>query len=108
MGQRLTPIHSLRDDDPEVGDAIDEFVVGLGEWIDGLQDAHAAGDLAAVADLAAAQAERAEDLGYPSLGDASRDVMRSAGAGEDDASRKAISGLIEIVQRVRLGHRSAA
>jgi len=106
--QRLTPIHSLHDEDPELAAEIDDFVVGLGEWIDALQDAHAAGDLSGVADRAAEQSERARRLGYPSLAEAAGEVVRGAEAGEAEASRKAIGDLIEIVQRVRLGHRSAA
>jgi len=106
--QRLAPIHSLHEDDPELVDSIDDFVVGLGEWIDGLQDAYAAGDLATVALRAAEHARQAGTLGYPGLHDAARAIARAAEGGEAETSRKAIGDLIEIVQRVRLGHRSAA
>ena len=106
--QRLAPIHSVHEDDPEFSEGIDAFVVGLGEWIDTLQDAHAAGDFETVVARAAAQALAATTLGYPGLSDAARQVVRAAEDGEDENSRKAIGDLIELVQRVRLGHRSAA
>jgi hypothetical protein len=106
--QRLAPIHSLHEDDPALSESIDEFVVGLGEWVDSLQDAHAAADLAAVASRADEHARLAGSLGYPGLRDAAREIARAAGAGEAEDARKAIGDLIEIVQRVRLGHRSAA
>ena len=106
--QRLAPIHSLHEESPELADAIDAFVLGLGEWIDGLQDSHAAGDLASVTKRAGRHAEKADALGYPSLCDGSRAVVSAAAAGEPETARKAIGDLIELVQRVRLGHRSAA
>ena len=106
--QRLAPIYSLHEDDPEFSEPIDDFVLGLGEWIDALQDAHAAGDFAAVCQRAGEHALASVTLGYPGLEDAARQVVRAAEAGEEESSRKAIGDLIEIVQRVRLGHRSAA
>jgi hypothetical protein len=106
--QRLTPIRSTHEDDPELAAAIDNFVVGLGEWIDGLQDGHAAGALAAVAERASAHAAVAGRLGYPGLGEAASAVAASARAGDEEGSRKAIGDLTELVQRIRLGHRSAA
>jgi hypothetical protein len=106
--QRLVPIYSLHEDDPELSGSIDDFVVGLGEWIDALQDAHATGDLASVATCAGEHALQAGTLGYPGLRDAASDIRRAAEAGEAEDARKAIGDLIEIVQRVRLGHRSAA
>ncbi len=105
---RLSPIRSTREDDAEVAPAIDRFVVGLGEWIDDLQDAHAAGNLAGVRSLADAHAEEAAQLGYPVLAEGAGEVASAAKEGEAEASRKAISDLIEVVQRIRLGHRSAA
>jgi hypothetical protein len=106
--QRLTPIRSAHEDDPELSAAIDAFVVGLGEWIDALQDGHAEGDLARVAERAGEHAELARRLGYPGLGEAALAVAFSARADDEEGSRKAIADLTEIVQRVRLGHRSAA
>lgn len=106
--QRLTPIHSTHEEDEALRPAIDDFVVGLGEWIDELQDTHAAGDLVRVAAAAHPHAALAERLGYPALRDGATQVARCAEAGEDQPARKAIGDLIEIVQRIRLGHRSAA
>jgi len=106
--QRLAPIHSLHEESPELADAIDAFVLGLGEWVDGLQDGCAAGDLVAVAERAGRHAEKAETLGYPSLRDGARAVAQAAGEGEPETARKAIGDLIELIQRIRLGHRSAA
>jgi hypothetical protein len=106
--QRLAPIHSEREDDPELLEAIDAFVVGLGEWIDSLQDAQAAGDLWAASESARDQVVKAVRVGYPVLAAGAEKVAAAAQAGESEATRKAIGDLIELVQRIRLGHRSAA
>jgi hypothetical protein len=112
--QRLVPIYSLHEDDPELSGSRGgvgggrRAGGGLGEWIDALQDAHATGDLASVATCAGEHALQAGTLGYPGLRDAASDIRRAAEAGEAEDARKAIGDLIEIVQRVRLGHRSAA
>lgn len=105
---RLAPIRSVHEDDPELAPSIDRFVVGLGEWIDTLQDACAAGDLKRVRDEANGQAVEAERLGYPVLAQGAAKVGVAAEQGESQATRKAIGDLIELVQRIRLGHRSAA
>lgn len=107
-GQRLAPIHSICEDDPAVAEAIDAFVVGLGEWMDDLQDAHASGDLSAVGRSAQQHVGEAERLGYPTLAEGAEGVAQAAQQGELETTHKAISDLIEIVQRIRLGHRTAA
>lgn len=106
--QKLTPIRSTCDEDPALAEAVDAFVIGLGEWIDHLQDAHAEGDLTAVSEAARNHAAEAVRVGYPQLAETAGQVASSADAGDAEAARKSIGDLIELVQRIRLGHRSAA
>lgn len=106
--EKLSPIHSTSEDDVALADAIDAFVIGLGTWIDELQDAQAAGDFAAVRQAAESHADEAVRLGYPVLAEGALEVASAAQGEESEGVRKSINGLVEIVQRIRLGHRTAA
>ena len=87
MKERPARIYSERAGDPDLEEALDQFVLGLAERIDRLQDAQA--------------------LGYPQL--------VGAGSALLDASRRrdaapVLEGVREITDlgyRVRLGHRGA-
>jgi hypothetical protein len=91
-------LRSSREDDPAIELQIDAFVVGLGETVDALQDAEAAGQLDALRRQAEALATRTRELGYESLADAANPV----------AAHKAVADFTELSKRVRRGHRSAA
>jgi hypothetical protein len=106
--QRLSPIHSDHEDDDALRERIDAFVLGLGEWVDALQDAHASGELSRVEGLAADHGREAHALGYPVLADATDEIVASCRASDAEAARKGIGDVTELIQRVRLGHRSAA
>ena len=101
-------LRSSREGDPDVELQIDAFVVGLGETVDALQDAEAAGNLAALHALAAPLCERARTLGYESLADVAREIVEAAADPSPDAARKAVEGFTELSKRIRRGHRSAA
>jgi hypothetical protein len=101
-------LRSSRESDPEVEFQIDAFVIGLGEIVDALQDAEAAGQLAALRELAEALVPRAHELGYESLSDAAKQIAEACGDPNPDAARKAVETFTEISKRARRGHRSAA
>ena len=102
-------IYSLRADDPACEEAIDRFVLGLAERVDGLQDAQIAGDLEGVAKLSEELCQDAETLGYPQLAAAAREVVAACqqGAPDDERLVDRLVVVTEIGRRVRLGHRGA-
>ena len=107
-GKRLSPIYSKHEDDPALGERIDAFVIGLGEWIDSLQDAHAEGAFARAAELARLHASEATAVGYPILQESAEALSASCDEQDEQAARKTIRDITELIQRIRLGHRTAA
>jgi hypothetical protein len=102
------PIVSTRAEDPDFDERIDRFVIGLGEQVDGFQDAESAGDRSALEALAAGLERDALALGYPPLAEAARRVALACSDPAGEALRKSVVDLTEVAQRVRRGHRSAA
>jgi hypothetical protein len=102
------PLVSTRAHDPDVEERLDTFVVGLGETVDALQDAEAAGDHGLLARLAADLARVAEELGYPPMAEVASRVVAACQEASPEAAHKAIWNLTELAQRIRRGHRSAA
>jgi len=100
------PIRSLLVDDDSLL-RLDSFVVGLGEWIDGIQDAEHLGQLEEAAKRAAELAREATSLGLPPLASAALRVVASCRAGEPLQARSAIVDLTDVVRRVRMGHRGS-
>jgi hypothetical protein len=101
-------LRSSREDDPELELAIDDFVVRLGETVDALQDAEAAGQLDGLRQQADALVLRARELGYEALAEAARRIREACDEPNPMAAHKAIEDFTELSQRVRRGHRSAA
>ena len=101
-------LRSSRESDPEVEFQIDAFVIGLGETVDTLQDAEAAGRLTALHELAEGLILRARELGYESLSDAAREIAEACSDPNPEAARKAVETFTELSKRARRGHRSAA
>jgi len=101
-------LRSSRENDPEVELQIDAFVVRLGETVDALQDAEAAGQLPELRRLADTLVERARELGYESLSDAARRIREACDDPNPVTAHKAIEDFTELSKRVRRGHRSAA
>ena len=101
-------LRSSRESDPEVEFQIDAFVIGLGEAVDALQDAEAAGQLALLRDLSESLIRRARELGYESLSEAARQIAEASRDPNPDAARKAVESFTELSKRARRGHRSAA
>lgn len=102
------PIRSERAGDSDVLEALDAFVVALGEQIDLLQEAERTGDLKAAARRARELAADAAGLGFPPLARAAEAASRFCEDGDADAARVALVELTEVASRVRRGHRGAA
>ena len=108
MTERRHPIHSLYEDEPELEDEIDRFVVGLAERVDTLQDAESEADLELVEGLANNLANESGRLGYPDLEEIARGICDACKEAKPDAIQESLLELTEIARRIRLGHRGAA
>ena len=108
MFERKRAIYSSKEDDPDLEDEINEFVIRLAEYVDTLQDAESAGDHLELRRLAEELADRAQALGYAPLSQVARNVCEGCKQGKDDEIQEALIELTEVAQRVRLGHRGAA
>jgi len=87
MDPKYAPIYSSCEDDPELYDQLCDFVIGLADEIDRLQDAEADGAL-----------ER--------LGELCRDIEHLEQ--KPESAQAALVELTEIGQRIRRGHRGAS
>jgi hypothetical protein len=101
-------LRSSREDDPEVELQIDAFVVRLGETVDALQDAEAAGRMDTLRELADALEKRTRELGYELLSEVARQLREACDDPNPVAAHKAVVDFTELSKRVRRGHRSAA
>jgi hypothetical protein len=101
-------LRSSRENDPEVELQIDAFVVRLGETVDALQDAEAAGRVDALRAQAAALEAHTRELGYEALASAARQIREACDDSNPVSARKAVEDFTELSKRVRRGHRSAA
>jgi hypothetical protein len=101
------PIFSSRADDPEISELIDEFMVGLAEEVDRLQDAEANGSLEELGDLTSALASKAEGLGFGVLAAAAADLQGCCQINQLEEARDAVIELTDIAKRIRMGHRGA-
>lgn len=100
-------IYSERAGDPDLEQALDQFVLGLAERVDRLQDAEAAGDLEGLAKLAAELVRDAQALGYPQLASAALGVVEVARQGNKGRVLGGVLAITELGYRIRLGHRGA-
>ena len=101
------PIFSSRADDPEVSDLIDQFMVGLAEQVDRLQDAECKGDVENLGALTSALADDAERLGFGVLAACAMDLQSCCQTGDLDDAREALIEITEIAKQIRMGHRGA-
>jgi hypothetical protein len=101
-------LRSSREGDPEVELAIDTFVMKLGETVDALQDAEAAGQLVQLRGIASPLVEACRELGYASLADTARQIAEACLERNPVAAHKAVVDFTELSKRVRRGHKSAA
>jgi hypothetical protein len=108
MAPERKPIYSMHEEDPELEDAINQFVVSLAERVDDLQDHHSTAEFVRLAELALAMAEEADRLGYPLLGSVAKVVVEASRESKAEASEEALIEITGITQRIRQAHRGAA
>lgn len=106
--QPRKPIYSTCEDDPDLREAISDFVIGLAEAVDILQDLHSDGTFEALATRCREHAGVAASLGYPAFAELAREI---AAAADEEKAAPAEAGLHELgglVQRIRQAHRGSA
>jgi hypothetical protein len=108
MDERRNPIHSTFEDDTELEDDIDRFVIHLAERVDVLQDAEIGEHLNELNALAEAMAADCERTGYPTLAAVARQICEACKEEKIEAIEEYVVELTELARRVRLGHRGAA
>lgn len=108
MPSRRKPIYSVLEDDPELQEPIDAFVVSLAERIDGLQDLHSSAEFERLAEACGALGDEAQRLGYPLMASVARVAAVACRENKADASEEALVELTELSQRIRQAHRGAA
>ncbi len=102
------PIRSLYENDPDLEDSLDRFILGLGERVDDLQDAVLAQQWAPLIALTTSFLGIAQRLGYPALSEVLREIGSAAEAGDGEGARKSVGELTELAQRIRRGHHTSA
>ena len=108
MDPKYAPIYSAREDDPELYDQLCDFVIGLAEEIDRLQDAEADGALERLGELCRDLEPRARTYGYGMLAEVALQVSESCLEQKPESAQAALVELTEIGQRIRRGHRGAS
>lgn len=104
---KIIPIYSTLEEVPDHRDAIDEFVIGLAERVDVLQDVECEHDLGRLGGLSRELADLSRSLGYPPLADAAEKVCRACEEDKPDEAEQALVEVTALSQQVRLGHRGA-
>jgi HPt (histidine-containing phosphotransfer) domain-containing protein len=102
------PLFSSFADDPTLGPAIHEFLLGLAERIDALQDAYSRRDFKDLAHLAGGLASHAVAAGFEPLATCASRIETTSLAQEVEPSYRVLVELTDLVRRARLGHRGAA
>lgn len=108
MAQPRKPIYSVHEELPELAEAIDDFVIGLAERVDGLQDLHSLGDFPRLGERCGELALEADRLGYPELAQVARGTVAACRDLKADASEDALRQMTDLTQRIRQAHRGAA
>jgi hypothetical protein len=105
--ERPLPLYSKLIDDPACSEAIDEFVVGVAERVDHLQDADSKGDLVELERLASELALDARSAGFDLLADVARSVQAACREGSKKPAHDGVVAVTDLACRIRLGHRGA-
>jgi len=87
---------------------IHEFVLGLAERIDALQDAYSRRDFKELERLAGALASQAVAAGFEPIASCASEIETTSLAQQLEPSYRALVELTDLVRRARLGHRGAA
>ena len=104
---RPRPILSSLHEDPACAELIDEFIVGVSERVDHLQDADSKGDLRELAGLASQLALDAHAAGFESLAELAAAVERACAERTAKPAHDGVVAITEVARRIRLGHRGA-
>jgi hypothetical protein len=107
-GSPTRPLFSSFADDPALGAAIHEFVLGLAERIDALQDAYSRRDFKELARLAGTLASDGVAAGYEPVSTCASRIEETSLAQQLEPTYRALLELTDLVRCVRLGHRGAA
>jgi hypothetical protein len=105
--ERPLPIYSKLIDDPNSGDAIDDFVVCVAERVDHLQDADSRGDFAELGKLACELALDARDAGFDLLAEVARAVEAACADQSKKPAHDGVVAVTDLAYRIRRGHRGA-
>jgi hypothetical protein len=108
MSESITPIHSTLEDAAEHHDAISEFVIGLAEHVDSLQDSESSGDLRMLEKLAEELGHSSGRLGYGCLAEQTDRITDACRRDKPELAQAALVELTKLSRRIRLGHRGAA
>ena len=108
MPSRRKPIYSIHEDDLEIQDEVNSFVIGLAERVDLLQDLHSVGDLEQLAERCSGIGDEAERLGYPLLAAVARAAFEACLEGKASTCQDTLLEITELTQRIRQAHRGAA
>jgi hypothetical protein len=106
--ERRKPIYSVHEDKPELQEPINEFVIGLAERIDGLQDLHSLADFDRLGEQCRELAAEAERLGYPVLASVASSALEACRDRKGEVSEEALVEMTDLAQRIRQAHRGAA
>lgn len=107
MSSPRKPIYSVHEEDADLQEAINDFVIALAERIDLLQDLHSTGDFDRLGELCREMAGDADRLGYPLMASVARVAVEACLENKADASEEALVEMTELTQRIRQAHRGA-
>ena len=97
----IDPIPSeLAQEDESFIDLVEEFVEGLGDRVEKINEAVASGDLGQLRTLAHQLKGSAGGYGYPIITEKAAELERHATAEELEASQNAVKALQDLVSRV--------
>jgi hypothetical protein len=102
------PVYSILSDCSELEEGIHDFVVGLAEQVDLLQDDEHGSDYEALEERASLLAGQADRMGYPELSRATLKVVEACSEELKDAVQKGLFEVTELARCIRMGHRGAA
>ena len=106
--RRLVPIYTSLPDSSAVLERIDEFVYGISERMDHIQEAEIAKDLPLCAKLLVELGRDGENLGFEILHEAALAAAERCEKNDDYNLLEQLQEVMEIVQRIKRGHRSTA
>jgi hypothetical protein len=102
------PLYSSFADDPALGATIHEFVLGIAERIDALQDAYSRRDWKELARLSGMLASDALAAGFEPVASCAQQIESTSLAQQQEPTYGSLLELTDLVRCVRLGHRGAA